>query len=68
MSTDNTQTIKWYVNSSFTVHKDMRSHTGAIIAYDIKAIISNSTKQKVNTSSSTESEIVAADYTILKVL
>ena len=31
MSAADTQTIKWYVDSSFAVHKDMRSHTGAIM-------------------------------------
>jgi hypothetical protein len=68
MSADNTQTIKWYVDSSFAVHKDMRSHTGAIMTLGKGAIISDSTKQKVNARSSTESEMIAADDTIMKVL
>jgi hypothetical protein len=50
MSADNSQTIKWYVDSSFAVHKDMRSHTGAIMTLGTGAIVSNSTKQKVNAS------------------
>lgn len=53
MSADDTQTIKWYVDSSFAVHKDMRSHTGAIMTLGTGAIISDSTKQKVNARSST---------------
>jgi Reverse transcriptase (RNA-dependent DNA polymerase) len=68
MSADDTQTIKWYVDSSFAVHKDMRSHTGAVMTLGRGAIISDSTKQKVNARSSTESEMVAADDTISKVL
>ena len=68
MSADDTQTIKWYVDSSFAVHKDMRSHTGAIMTLGQGAIISDSTKQKVNSRSSTESEMVAVDDTLSKIL
>jgi hypothetical protein len=68
MSADNTQTIKWYVDSSFAMHKDMRSHTGAIMTLGKGVIISDSTKQKINARSSTESKIIAADDKISKVL
>ena len=68
MSADDTQTIKWYVNSSFAVHKDMRSNTGAIMTLGRGAIISDSTKQKVNAQSSTESEMIAVDDTLSKIL
>jgi hypothetical protein len=68
MSANNTQTIKWYVNSSFAVHKDMKSHTKAIMTLSKGAIISDSTKQNVNARSSTESKMVAADTTISTVL
>ena len=30
LEANNTQTIAWYVNSSFGVHKDMRSQTGLV--------------------------------------
>jgi hypothetical protein len=33
MSANDTQTIKWYVDSSFAVHKDIRSYTGAIMTF-----------------------------------
>jgi hypothetical protein len=68
MSADNSQTIKWYVDSSFAVHKDIRGHMGAIMTLSTGAIISDSTKQKVNARCSTESEIFAADNIILKIL
>jgi hypothetical protein len=68
MSADGSHTVKWYVDSSFAVHKDMRSHTGAVMTLGKGAIISDSTKQKVNARSSTESEMIAADDTISKVL
>ena len=28
LKADNKQEVNWYINSSFGVHKDMRSHTG----------------------------------------
>ena len=68
MEADDEQVIKWYVNSSFAVHKDMRSHTGAIMTLGTGAIISDSTKQKVNARSSTESKMIAADDMISKIL
>ena len=68
MSADDTQTIKWFVDSSFAAHKDMRSHTGAVMTLGNGAIISDSTKQKVNARSSTESEMIAADDMISKIL
>jgi hypothetical protein len=46
----------------------MRSHTGAIITLGTGAIISDSTKQKVNARSSTESKMIAADDMISKIL
>jgi hypothetical protein len=40
-------------DSSFAVHKDIRSHTGAIMTLGKGTIISKSTKQKVNAQSLT---------------
>ena len=68
MSADDSQTIKWYVDSSFTVHNVMRSHTGAIMTLRKGAVISDSTKQKVNAQSSTESEMIAVNNIISKIL
>jgi Reverse transcriptase (RNA-dependent DNA polymerase) len=55
---------KWYVDASFAVHPDFRSHTGAIMTIGKGAVISISRKQGINTRSSTESELVAADDVI----
>jgi hypothetical protein len=68
MSANNTQTIKWYVDLSFAVHKDMRSHTGAIMTLGKGAMSLDSTKQKVNARSLTKSEMIAVDNMISKVL
>jgi hypothetical protein len=68
MSADDSQTIKWDIDLLFAVHKDMRSHNGAIMTLGIGAIISKSTKQKVHAKSLTESKIIAVNNTISKLL
>ena len=52
---------KWLVDAAFAVHSDYKSHTGGVMTYGRGAIQSISRKQKLNTRSSTEAELVAAD-------
>jgi hypothetical protein len=66
MSADDTGTIKW--DAAFAVHKDMKSHTGATMTLGSGTICSISTKQKVNTQSSTEAELVGFDNVVSKIL
>jgi histone deacetylase 1/2 len=47
-----------YVDASFAVHHDLRSHTGAVITFGAGGIFFKSTRQKLNTKSSTEAELV----------
>jgi hypothetical protein len=53
--------LTWSVDASFVVHKDMRSHTGAVLSLGQGALMSMSLKQKINTKSSTEAELVGVD-------
>jgi len=53
--------IKWWVDASFGVHPDFRSHMGAMMTMGSGAFQSFSKKQKLNTRSSNESELVALD-------
>ena len=53
--------LMWYVDASFAVHPNMRSHTGGVFTLGRGFPINSSTKQKLNTQSSTESELVAVD-------
>jgi hypothetical protein len=53
--------LKWWVNGPFAVHPNMRGHTGGGLSLGRGFPIVNSTKQKLNTQSSTESELVAVD-------
>jgi hypothetical protein len=51
----------WYVNASFAVHLNMRSHTGGGLTMGRGFPIVSSIKQKLNTQSSTERELVGVD-------
>jgi len=61
LSADNLHVIKWSVDSSFAVHPDFKSHTGGCMSLGTGAPITTSRKQKLNTRSSTESELVSVD-------
>ena len=63
LGADKLEEMGSFVDVSFAVHKDIRSHTGGGISFGRGILLGRSTKQKLNTTSSTESEIVgAADY------
>jgi hypothetical protein len=61
MSADGSGVLMWYVNASFAIHPNMHSHTGGGLTMGRGFPIVISTKQKLNTRSSTESEIVGVD-------
>jgi hypothetical protein len=56
-----TRVMKWWVDASFAVHPDMKSHTGATGSMGKGSVYSTSTRQKINTKSSTEAELVAVN-------
>ena len=68
LEADDSQTIYWFIDAAFAVHTDMKSHTGAMMSLGKGASIADSTKQKVNSRSSTEAELNAVDDKIGKVL
>ena len=63
LSAGNLHCIKWYVDASFAVHPDFKSHTGAVMHFEdgAGAVQSVLRKQKLNTRRSMESELVGAD-------
>ena len=55
--------LLWWVDAAYAVHPDMRGHSGATMSLGAGSIFSGSTAQKINTRSSTESEVVGVyDY------
>jgi hypothetical protein len=61
LAADNLHVIKWYVDAAFAVHPDFKSHTGGSMTYGQGTPMSMSRKQKLNTRSSTEAELVGPD-------
>ena len=72
LSASNTTTtglsLKWHVDAAFAVHPDYKSHSGGSLTMGKGSINTISTKQKLNTKSSTESKLVAVDNLSMHVL
>eukprot|EP00957_Ditylum_brightwellii_P101279 7717577-Ditylum_brightwellii.AAC.1 len=58
-SADRLNVAKWWVDGSYVTHPNMRGHTGVTISLGKGSVFSSSTKQKINTKSSTETELIA---------
>ncbi len=61
LSANGSGVVMWYVDASFAVHPNMRSHTGGGLTMGRGFPFVSFTKQKLNTRSSTESELVGVD-------
>ncbi len=68
LSADNLTTIRWWVNASHAVRDDCRGHTGAMMSMGKGAVISFSNKHKLNTKSSSKSELVSSDQALSSIL
>jgi hypothetical protein len=55
---DPSNTVHAYIDASYGVHSDYRSHTGMLITLGAGVVDARSIKQKLNTKSSTEAELV----------
>ena len=60
--------MKWWVDASFAVHPDMKSHTGGVLSLGRGAVYGTSTRQKINTTSSTEAETVGIHEVLPQIL
>ena len=58
LGADDITKMKSYVDASFGVHSDCRSHTGGCITFGWGVLMTKCQKQKLNTRSSTEAEVV----------
>jgi hypothetical protein len=61
LSANGTGIMKWWVDVAFAVHPNMQGHNGGGLSLGRGFPIVSSTKHKLNTQSSMESEIVGAD-------
>jgi len=65
---DGSKQVTWNIDAAFAVHPKMRSHTGATMTLGKGSIQSISTKQKLNTRSSTEAELVGVDDAMAQIV
>ena len=65
---DKSINIKWYVDASFVVHKDIRIHTGGFMTMGKGGAYVKSSKQNLKTNSSTEAELVGLDDVLTQVI
>jgi hypothetical protein len=61
LSANGSGILKWWVDASFAVHPNMRGHSGGGMSLGRGFPIVSFTKKKLNTRSSTETEIVGVD-------
>ena len=57
-----------YIDASFGVHADAKSHTGTLVTLGKGPIMAKSVKQKINTKSSTEAELVGLSDSVSLVI
>ena len=64
LGADDLNTMTTWVDTSYAVHHDMRSHTGGVLSFGTGGLLCKSSRQKLNTTkSSTEAKLVSAsDY------
>ena len=68
LRSDGAGVVQWWVDASYAVHHDARSHTGATLSLGQGSIFYKSSKQKLNTTSSTEAELVGVYDGMLEIL
>jgi hypothetical protein len=61
LETQTEKPVRWFVDASFGVHGDMKSHTGGCGTLGRGMFCCVSKKQKLNTRSSTEAELIGVD-------
>jgi hypothetical protein len=65
---DSLHNVRWWVDASYAVHPDTRSHTGGAMSRGRGIIYGTSKRQKLNTKSLIEAELVGVDDVMPQVL
>ena len=68
LEADKNLAVYAYVDASYGVHSDMKSHTGAVIGIGKGPVYSKSSTQKMNTKSSCEAELIGLSDTTEHIL
>ena len=63
LGADDLRRFRTWIDAAYATHSDMKSHTGGLLSFGTGGLLCKSSKQKLNTKSSTEAELVgASDY------
>ena len=68
LGVDSLNNLNWFIDSAHQVHEDCKWHTGEELTLGQGAVISKSSGQKMNTKSSSETELVGVDNLLPTVL
>ena len=68
MKADDLWVIKWWVDASFGVHPDFKSQTGGVMSMGSGALQTIARKQRLNSRSSTEAELIAVDDAVTAIM
>ena len=68
LSINKSGNIKWYVDAEFAVHQDIRRHTDGFMNMGTGGAYVQSSKQNLNTKSSTEADLVGLDDVMIKII
>ena len=68
MKADDLRVIKWWVDASFGVHPDFKSQTGGVMSMGSGALQTIARKQRLNSRSSTEAELIAVDDAVTAIM
>ena len=58
---DSATVVKWWFDSSHAIYPNMHGHSGGCISLSMGMLIMGLSKQKLNTHSSTEMELITVD-------
>ena len=60
--------VKWWVDASYVMHPNLKSQDGGTMSLGQGCIMSSSKKQKINTTSSCEAELVGVYYMMPQII
>ena len=68
LKSDDSLQPSWWVDASFATHHDMKSHMGGFMTLGKGAVYATSRRQRINTRSSTEAELVGVNDVLSQIL
>jgi hypothetical protein len=68
LEADNSGLVSWWIDGSFAVHPNMKSHTGGTMSLGKGSPYSTSKCQKINMKSSMEAELMVVDDVIPQII